>query len=1026
MKRFCLKAPEKGSTFEHAPTGRRALFNEHSVDGDTFLLTDSTGQRTEVRGDDFEWHLVPTANHEIPRFGTVLYDVETEKEIIFLFQSLNSIGITSTSDRQIHLLPLNREQVWFETSRSYPELKEFFLALNEQTNQSNSESDEGLRQVHMLNLYRKGDELFSRICQDQNSLSLSEKAERDDAKLRLALEKAELQKALERPVLTEMLEGFNTNFESTKLSSLKLNNGIIDDKRFDLEAAKFVISWFENKYPNQIPPDMDQAKAIASTRASQLLVARAGSGKTSTLIKRIVFWTQHCGVDPREILVLAFNTKAASEVEERYRSFLSLDASSVVPHIMTFHAMAVAFSPDIQVEKQATALLQQILLNMIREEEYFSIFQKVMRSYFSADLKFYEENHLDLPVAEALRIRRGVLDVALAGHETKSYGEHLIANQLFEFGVRYSYERLHMWGGRSYAPDFTLSLGRDSGIIIEYFGMFADSDNFAYRQQIYEKREYWSKRENWELLEYFPHDITEAGPEGFKKRLLEDLATLRPDLVLQKLSDEEIWQKIEKRALVEFTGVSADMIGRFRKSGLSPEQVDIKLLTYQETFDHEIQVIEIVNEAYRRYLQNLQANGVDDFDGFLERATQGLLAGKSFFERKSGLCKLKNLKQIYIDEFQDFTFLFANMLNATLKIAHNSQLFCVGDDWQAINGFAGSDLQFFNNFQRNYSNAQRMVSTKNYRSIGHIVDFGNAVMHGCGDSARATKGNPQGAFVGSVDLSDVNLSPEEREKSSGNKLVDVILRIFADVIEKDGDLVLLSRTNYVPGKFFRESDRLGSATLEDFLAGLRKLIPEHLHEKIRIATVHSYKGKEAHTIILIDALARRFPLLHPRLKFAKFSGLTEEAQINEDRRLFYVAVTRAKNQLFIITDANDATRFLSVASKIKPLMRFDLHSLPHLSSESPYILVVLSPIDGFSGTYPIKQDIKESGYSWRSSRSKAHQGWVKQIDKAKFNIKDLRSEPWFAGAHGVLVRAIDCGSSEVVIERQIYDGIWKE
>ena len=513
---------------------------------------------------------MPTANDEIPRFGTVLYDVETEKEIIFLFQCLNSIGITSTSDRQIHLLPLHREQVWFETSRSYPELKEFFLALNEQTNQPNSESDEGLRQVHMLNLYRKGDELFSRICQDQNSLSLSEKAERDDAKLRLALEKAELQKALERPVLKEMLEGFNTNFESTKLSSLKLNNGIIDKKRFDLEAAKFVTSWFEHKYPNQIPPDMDQARAIASTRASQLLVARAGSGKTSTIIKRIVFWTQHCGVDPREIMVLAFNKKAATEIEERYRTFMHLDDDAPVPHIMTFHAMARAFSPEIDVENNSEQVLQKILLDLVKDEAYFEQFRTIMRSYFSADLKFFEENRMHLPQAEALKIRRGNMDVALAGHETKSFGEHLIANQLFEYGIPYTYERLWHWGGRPYSPDFTIYLGDGGHVVIEYFGMAADDSNIEYRKQIEKKREYFEQHENSTLFEYYSHDITRNGPEAFKQKIIQDLENI--GFILEKLTDEEVWKRIEDRALTEFTNVSKTLVGRFRKAGLTPAE----------------------------------------------------------------------------------------------------------------------------------------------------------------------------------------------------------------------------------------------------------------------------------------------------------------------------------------------------------------------------------------------------------------------------------------------------------------------
>jgi len=979
----------QGTTLVHNKTGYEVTFVERTELGTAKVKTRKGEYKVLSVDEENKWEIMPPSTREQPKSGTIIKNKVTGEELGFVYQTLK--GLITWHRREdgyfYRLTPIDSPEDWEVT-------------------------DEDLDSRHRA--------LVAESVK-RRELEVAKLEAEKEAK-RLEEEQAELERKrqleLTNQEKSQIWDGFNQDFPSASQFA-----NLIDGNEFDELAASFVIEWFKVNHPDQLPPDLEQAKAIASTNTANLLVARAGSGKTSTIVRRMVFWIRQCKVNINEILVLAFNKKAATEVEERYRAFMHLDDEAPVPHIMTFHAMARAFSPEIDVEMNSARVLQQTLLDLINEESYFEKFQTIMRSYFSADLKFFEENRLHLPQAEALKIRRGNVDIALAGHETKSFGEHLIANLLFEYGIPYTYEKLWHWGGRPYSPDFTIYLGNGGRVVIEYFGMEADHSNIEYRNQIEKKREYFEQREESTLFEYYPRDITQNGPEAFKEKIIQDLKDI--GFTLEKLTDEEVWKRIEDRALAEFTEVSATLIGRFRKAGLTPDNVDFKLASYIDSFENETMFLRIVNESYRRYLSTLEMNGADDFDGFMERASNALRSGISKFERRSGLCNIRKLKQIYIDEFQDFSHLFAEMLNATLKLAENTSLFCVGDNWQAINGFAGSDLRFFDSFEASYSDSIRLISAKNYRSCTSVVNLGNALMQGLGAPATVGNVNIGHGLVNTIDLSNLDLSPTERDRFDNDDLMAIILRIFSDAIRKDGDLVLLSRTKNVPSSFGYVSDNGYVSTLEGFLTRIRKFIPEELRDRIKVSTAHGFKGLEAHTVVIIDAFKRRYPLLHPRLKFVRFSGLTEEQQIAEDRRLFYVAITRAKHQLFLITDSRRTCDFLEMNPLASRIPRLDIEKLPQWHCESSNALIVLSNITNHVGTFDVKDEIKASGYRWSDSSNLLNKGWIKKVEKAHFKIESIEAEVWFRLADGINVRVVDSGSNQTLESRDIFKGTWR-
>ena len=91
-----------------------------------------------------------------------------------------------------------------------------------------------------------------------------------------------------------------------------------------------------------------------------------------------------------------------------------------------------------------------------------------------------------------------------------------------------------------------------------------------------------------------------------------------------------------------------------------------------------------------------------------------------------------------------------------------------------------------------------------------------------------------------------------------------------------------------------------------------------MKERISISTAHKYKGLEKPMVIVLDAVARSYPLIHPDWAFSRVLGDSPEKITKEERRLFYVALTRAIEKLVIITDGRSKSPFLEELERRHP------------------------------------------------------------------------------------------------------------
>ena len=831
----------------------------------------------------------------------------------------------------------------------------------------------------------------------------------------------------QRKVREEMLLDIRKSFQDDFLGADALFRSTwsphISDAEYRLEKLEFVKRWTLAATGTDL--DNEQAAAVASVHGHVRVTARAGSGKTTTLVSRAHFLCSHCRVSPNEMLLLAFNKKAAEEMAAR----LERNTGSAFPHVMTFHALAYAIvHPEESIlhngppgESQGLSrAFQQVIDDHLQLPQFRTDLRTLMLAHFREDWDRIVQGCYDKSRDELLQFRRSLPRESLRGDYVKSFGEKLIADFLFEHDVDYKYERNHWWEGINYRPDFTVLKTATSGIIIEYFGLEGDPD---YDEMSEEKRNYWRRKHDWILLEYSPRHIAARDVEAFKDLLREALEAR--GIRCARLPEDEIWRRIRDRAIDRFTTACIGFLGRCRKRWLLPAEVDALIDRYAAISDTEHLFLSLASVLYKAYLNRLDATGEEDFDGLMQRASEKVRSGATVFDRRSERGDVRALRHILIDEFQDFSELFQRLVTAIRTWTPGAAFFCVGDDWQAINGFAGSDLRFFRDFGELFGDFSDLSISTNRRSEKRVVEAGNALMSGRGKPALYEPGKGSGEVL-VADLADFRPSTAEKDKHAGDILTPTVLRIASRVLGDDLDIVLICRRNGLPWyiHYHQADDATPGTGLDRYLALVRGFFPKDLHNRISISTAHKYKGRQKDVVVILDAVARSYPLIHPDWAFSRILGDTPQGITDEERRLFYVAMTRAVHRLVLITERGTRSPFLDDLDQCPALSALDWVVYPPHITTSGSLIVKIGNQErrGIAPTLAIRDALKSVGYRWHSTGWK---GWAKSFASEQFTVDTLKREVWARDADGIEVRILD--ERDFVVCRYIVDrGEWKE
>jgi len=144
-----------------------------------------------------------------------------------------------------------------------------------------------------------------------------------------------------------------------------------------------------------------------------------------------------------------------------------------------------------------------------------------------------------------------------------------------------------------------------------------------------------------------------------------------------------------------------------------------------------------------------------------------------------------------------------------------------------------------------------------------------------------------------------------------------------------------------------------------FLEHIRSHLPEEDRGRVTVSTVHQYKGREQRGVIVLDAIARSYPLIHPNWVFHRVFGDSIDRIEIEERRLFYVAITRAQESLALLTDTLGQSPYLediAADMSLRPLRWEDLTPVPSLDTPRLEIKVF--------DAYAVRNQLKNLKYRW--------------------------------------------------------------
>ena len=296
----------------------------------------------------------------------------------------------------------------------------------------------------------------------------------------------------------------------------------------------------------------------------------------------------------------------------------------------------------------------------------------------------------------------------------------------------------------------------------------------------------------------------------------------------------------------------------------------LNLLIKKSFFVCEKIFIIIVLNIYLIYENELYSSGKYDFDDLLIKSTDIILNGGF----------IKKYKYIIIDEFQDTSYIRYNLINGIVKKT-NSKFIAVGDDYQSIYRFTGCDLRIFTDFNKYFLNSKILKLENTYRNSQELIDV-------CSKFIMKNK---------------KQIKKNLRSSKHLYKPIKVCYVSINDILDGlSGNVMILGRNNddiykYTNYNLFFELDRL--------------IYLNNSELNIKYYTVHSSKGLESDNVIVLNVIDDiiGFPNKIEDNKILRFVS-SNKKNFDEERRLFYVAVTRTKNFVYLMTEKNRESVFI--------------------------------------------------------------------------------------------------------------------
>ena len=684
------------------------------------------------------------------------------------------------------------------------------------------------------------------------------------------------------------------------------------------------------------PLTLEQRLSVVVDEDATLVLAGAGSGKTSVITAKAAYLVKSGIRRPEEILMLAFAKNAAEEMSERIRV-----RSGVQVTARTFHALAYDIIGKVEGAKPALAdhanddlaftnLIKQILKDLVAT---VSAVSKAIIQWF-AHFLVEPKSEWDFKTKHAFYSHLEKQDLrTLQGEKVKSYEELQIANWLYENGIEYTYEpnyehQISGAGRRDYCPDFRLT---ESGVYIEHFGVrrqkMQDGSERLVTAPFVDREEYLAGME-WKRQVHAEHGTTLVETFSFERQEGRLLTALRQKLEthveFRPRAESTIFDRIVELNQVDtFCQLLGTFLRKFKGGGYRVGDCEAKARKLK-LGDRAKAFLEVFTPTFDEYQRRLQ--GRIDFEDMVLRAAKHVEAGNY----------VSPFLHILVDEFQDISQGRARLVKA-LKAQHpTARLFAVGDDWQSIFRFAGSDISIMRGFGDEFGG-----SFADQKAVHRVVDLGRTFrsIDQIAFAARKFVLQNPAQLIKEIIPSGKASEPAIRivlaaKNEDAKKLVGVLDSLQANRRPNEQSTVLiLARYRF----------------LEPDLFALRRQFPDL---RISFKTIHASKGLEADHVIVLNADSGRmgFPseiVDDPLL--ALVSPAPEAFENAEERRVMYVAMTRARHTLTVIASKARPSTFVTELMEdygVHTLVGGDAPRPTHLCGECGGRLIDVQGKDG--------------------------------------------------------------------------------
>lgn len=716
--------------------------------------------------------------------------------------------------------------------------------------------------------------------------------------------------------------------------------------------------------------DKEQREVVLSNEDFTLVIAGAGAGKTTTIAAKVKYLVERQQILPKQILVISFTNKAVIELQERINHNLHIDCP-----ISTFHKVGFAIlKKDSETNKKVVdnGFLYNVLVNylkstVLKDSEMVKKLILFFGSYFSAPydnenianyFRFIANADFSTLKSNLHEYAKQIIDsrtrkvITLNNEILRSQEEVDIANFLYLNQIEYEYEPVYQYkildSNKPYTPDFIIKQnGRHS--YIEHFGITEDGINNRYNQEDLDK---YKQRIKDKILLHRQHktDLIYTfsrykDDKTYLQHLQEELE--RREYKLEHRPETEVYKKLieteETQYIVRLAILLCTFISNFKTQGYPYEKFD----EFKSKSNNERTklFLDICKTCYLEYQKCLEQGNCIDFQDMINSSSQ-------LIEDKRINKELLDFKYIIVDEYQDISRQRYKLIK-NLSDLCNAKIVAVGDDWQSIYAFSGSILPLFTHFCDEFGYGKELRITRTYRNAQELINIaGNFVQRNTSQISKRLISNKHienPVIILTYSESHSKL-PKEKNGGKYQYLAEAVNQAIEDVLaynaqeKKNGvaHILLIGRygfdaRNLCKAKDFNYKDKTNDIYSVKFGCKI----------KLSFLTAHSSKGLSADNVIIINAKDDTYgfpskvcddPIL--RLVVSNDDSYTYA----EERRLFYVALTRTKNHVYIVMPENhpsdfikellsDTTRYPNV--QLKGKLKTEINNPRYITNKCP-------------------------------------------------------------------------------------------